>query len=77
MRFNERAACTIREAKEYGGLSNRKIYELIADGRLDSVKVDRRRLVKVASLLRLLGEDDNSPPDRKHPGQRRGVSATA
>jgi hypothetical protein len=57
MRFKERLACTIKEAMGATGLGHTKIYELIGDGRLDTIKVDSRRLVRVSSLLRLLSED--------------------
>jgi excisionase family DNA binding protein len=45
---------TVRGACEATGLSRAKIYELIADGRLDSVKVDNRRLVRMASIRALV-----------------------
>jgi predicted DNA-binding transcriptional regulator AlpA len=74
MRFEERAACTIKEAMEFSGLGHTKIYEMIGDGRLDTVKIDSRRLVKVPSLLRLFGRDDapgsSDLPDRGRRSQR-------
>jgi excisionase family DNA binding protein len=54
--FIERITCTIEEACEVSGLGRSRIYELLADGRLEAVKIDRRRLVKVKSLKALLGE---------------------
>jgi excisionase family DNA binding protein len=36
------------------GLSRSKIYELLAEGRLESVKIGRARLIKVSSIQALL-----------------------
>jgi excisionase family DNA binding protein len=47
-------AVTINEASRISGLGRSKIYQLIADGRLDSVVVDRRRLIRMYSLRLLL-----------------------
>lgn len=56
--FRERLSCTINEALEASGLGRTKIYAEIAEGRIESVKVGRRRLIKVPSLLkRLEGEE--------------------
>ena len=52
--FRERLSCTIAEACAATGIGRTKIYEALSDGRLESVKVDNRRLIIVASLLRLL-----------------------
>jgi excisionase family DNA binding protein len=52
--FRERLSCTIAEACVATGIGRTKLYEALSDGRLESVKVDNRRLVLVASLLRLL-----------------------
>jgi predicted DNA-binding transcriptional regulator AlpA len=64
--FAQRISCTIPEACQASGLGRTKIYAAISDGRLKSVKVDKRRLVIVASLVRLLGstpEISNASPD--------------
>jgi hypothetical protein len=53
--FRERPTCTIDEAKRASGLGRSKLYELIGEGRLKSVKIDKRHLIQVPSLLRLLG----------------------
>lgn len=45
---------TIDGAKAASGLGKTKIFELIRDGKLETVKVGRRTLVKTASLRRLL-----------------------
>ena len=55
--FSERATCTIRQAVEATGLSRSSLYQLIADERLLTTKVGRRRLVIVSSLLALVGAD--------------------
>ena len=53
--FAERLSCTIGDAIEASGLSRRTINRLIAAGTLASVKVGDRRLVRVPSLVRLVG----------------------
>ncbi len=55
IRFADRVTCTIPEACQASGLGRTKLYQAMADGRLEFVKVDARRLVRVASLLKLLG----------------------
>ena len=45
---------TIEGAKQATGLGTTKIYELINEGKLETVKVGRRTLIKVASLRALL-----------------------
>jgi excisionase family DNA binding protein len=40
------------------GLSTRRVYQLIATGELDSVKIRKARRVTSASMLRLAGERD-------------------
>ena len=52
--FSERVTCTVSEACAASGLGRTKIYEVLADGRLQSIRVDRRRLIVVKSLLKLL-----------------------
>ena len=41
-------------ASAYSGLCRSKLYLLMAEGRLESVKIGKSRLIKVASLKRLL-----------------------
>jgi hypothetical protein len=55
VRFDERPTCTIAEACAASGLKRSKVYLLLGEGRLQSVKIDKRHLIKVPSLLRLLG----------------------
>jgi hypothetical protein len=45
---------TVQRAKKISGLGNTKLWELISDGRLEAVRVDRRTLVTYRSLERLL-----------------------
>lgn len=62
--FRERLTCTIEEAACALGIGRSKLYLLIAAGRVQTVKIDPgqwgRRLVKVASLLRLVGEPETA-----------------
>lgn len=51
--FEQRYSCTVREAEQAIGLGHTKVSELIATGRLESIKVDGRRLVLVRSILEL------------------------
>jgi hypothetical protein len=53
--FCERPTCSVDEASAASGLSRSLLYEKMKEGKLDWIKVDTRRLVKVPSLLRLLG----------------------
>jgi excisionase family DNA binding protein len=52
--FADRITCTVAEACEASGLGRTKIYEAMADGRLASTKIDNRRLIIVASLIKML-----------------------
>ena len=52
--FHERISCTIPEASEASGLGRSKIYELMAEGRIETTSVGRRRLILVPSLFRLV-----------------------
>lgn len=47
-------ATSIKDAAQGLGLGRTAIYGLINDGRLETVKIGRRRLIKVESLYRLL-----------------------
>lgn len=46
--------CSVTEAAHCLGIGKTKAYELIADGSLDTVSIGSRRLVKVASIHRLV-----------------------
>jgi len=54
IRFEERPTCTVKEACAAVGIGKTKMHELIGGGAVGSVKVGRRRLVTVPSLLRYL-----------------------
>lgn len=50
----EAITTTIEGAKKATGLGTTKIYELINTGRLETVKIGRRTLVKTASIRALV-----------------------
>ena len=50
----QKITCTLKAASEASGLSVRKLYDLIAQNKLKSVRVGRRRLVVVESLEQVL-----------------------
>jgi excisionase family DNA binding protein len=52
--FDQRLTCAILIASLATGISRSKIYELIGSGEIETVKIGRRRLVLVRSLLRLM-----------------------
>ena len=45
---------TVNEACKALGLGRTKIYDLIASGRLDTLKIDKRTLIKTASIRALV-----------------------
>jgi excisionase family DNA binding protein len=47
---------TVEATKKALSLGHTKIYELISDGRLQTVKVGRRTLVKTASIRALVDQ---------------------
>jgi excisionase family DNA binding protein len=53
--LENRLTCTVREACNATGIGKTKMHAMISGGALASTKVGRRRLVKVPSLLRLVG----------------------
>jgi hypothetical protein len=53
--FCERPTCSVDEASKVSGLSRSMIYNKMESGELEWTKVNARRLIKVKSLLRLLG----------------------
>jgi hypothetical protein len=55
------------------GLGATKLWSLIRDGRLDVVRVDRRTLIKFASLEKLLNPE-SQPAPRKTP-RRKGAQS--
>jgi excisionase family DNA binding protein len=50
----EPVTVTIQGARAALGLGNTKIYELIGTGKLQTVKVGRRTLVKISSIRALV-----------------------
>jgi excisionase family DNA binding protein len=56
----QKITMTLKQASEASGLSVRKLYDLISEKKLRSVKVDRRRLIVVKSLEEtLLGKAES------------------
>jgi hypothetical protein len=53
--FAERPTCSVDEATSASGLSRSLIYDKMKSGEIEWTKVNARRLIKVNSLLRLLG----------------------
>ena len=53
--FSERPTCSVSEGVEVSGLSRSLLYRKMNAGELEWTKVGSRRLLKVPSLLRLLG----------------------
>lgn len=49
---------SITETSKVLNLGRTSVYELINDGKLDTRKMGRRRLVTVASIKRLVDEDE-------------------
>jgi excisionase family DNA binding protein len=54
----DREVVSIREAAAMIGVSRSTVYLLLGENRLDSVRLNRRRLIKVNSIRRLLGESE-------------------
>jgi excisionase family DNA binding protein len=59
--FSERMTCTITEASQLTGIGRRKFSELIAQRRLETLKLDGRRLIVASSLLNLLNAGADAP----------------
>jgi len=53
--FAERPTCSVDDAVEASGLGRSMIYNKMKSGEIEWTKVGARRLIKVPSLLRLLG----------------------
>jgi len=62
--FQERVTCTVPEALRVTGLGRTKLYELIGQGSLTTLKIGRRRLIVVESLLALIPSPSTSPSHR-------------
>ncbi len=64
MNLENRITCSVNDALEASGLGRTKFYELVADGSIETMKIGRKRLVRVKSLLQLLGEKCPPNPTR-------------
>jgi len=53
--FAERLGCSPDEACEAMSIGRTLLYELIAEGLIETIKVRKRRIVSVPSLLQLMG----------------------
>jgi len=51
---------TVAAARQALGIGTTKLYELIGQGKLDTITIGRRRLVKVASIRRLAGVENDA-----------------
>jgi hypothetical protein len=61
---------TVADARRLSGLGNTKLWQLIANGQLTTVRVGRRRLILYASLLELLGCKTEELAKGRTPGRR-------
>lgn len=52
--FAERSTCSITDACQAVGFGRTKLYELMDEGHIQTVKIGRRRVVHVQSLLEYL-----------------------
>jgi hypothetical protein len=55
MQIQDRITCSVRDALDASGLGKTKFYALIARGQINTIKIDGKRLIRVDSLLQLLG----------------------
>ena len=60
--FHERIGCSVEDAVAASGLGRTKLFELIANKRLDSTLVDGRRVIIVASLRKLIEGEASFKP---------------
>lgn len=51
---------TVAAARQALGIGTTKLYELIKQGKLDTMTIGRRRLIKVASIKRLAGVENDA-----------------
>jgi len=57
--FSERPTCSIAEACQAAGFGHTKLYELMDEGQVQTVRIGRRRLICIPSLLALLSRVDD------------------
>lgn len=55
MNIQDRITCSVRDALAASGLGKTKFYSLMDAGRVETIKIDGKRLVRVESLMKLLG----------------------
>lgn len=58
--FRERISCSPKEACQATGFGLTFLYDQMKSGRLRSKKVDGKRVIDVASLLRLAGAESST-----------------
>lgn len=56
----EKLTCSVKEAMEATSIGKTKLYELIGDGALDTIKIGTRRLIVIESLKRLTNGELNA-----------------
>jgi len=71
MDFDGRITCPPREFMRISGLGETTTYAMINDGRLQTAKIGKRRLIVLDSYQRLIASQIESPPP-KHPMPRGG-----
>jgi excisionase family DNA binding protein len=54
--FKERVTCTVPEALRVTGIGRTKLYELIGRESLRTLKIGRRRLIVIESLLSFISD---------------------
>ncbi len=59
----QRACLTAEETARILGIGRTFVYELLASGRLESLKLGRRRLVPVDAIERLIAEERQRQAD--------------
>ena len=61
--IRDRVSVTVPMAAQFVGISKSRIYELLHSGDIDGKIIRGRRVVLVASLLRLVGESPSTRRD--------------
>lgn len=51
--------CGVHEAAKALGLGRSKVYDLIAEGKLQTITIGRRRLVRIASIKALVAPEES------------------
>lgn len=49
--------CSVKDAARTLGIGRTKLYELLADNELSSIRIGTRRLIHVESIERLVGQN--------------------